>query len=502
VLDFVPLASGTDNENDIHLPPSAADLLESMRAIGYTFEAALADLIDNSLSADAHRIELHFTPYDRPYVAVLDDGLGMSSIELTGAMRHGSRDPRLLRAPHDLGRFGLGLKTASLSQCRRLTVVSLKDGEVSARQWDLDHIARRRDWMLIQFSDVQIKALPLVDELRAQGHGTLVLWENFDRLVADGTPLERALGSSFDLARAHLSLVFHRFINPPPGTPPIQISINRNPLRAIDPFLSSHKATQVLPVETFIIEQERIEVKPFLLPHISKLSAADLELAGGEDGLRRNQGFYVYRNRRLISWGSWFRLVRQEELTKLARVQVDTSNRLDHLWQLDIKKSKAYPPQSLRDGLKQIIARIAEGSRRVFTFRGRKTPDPIVRAWDRTVDRGGVEYRINREHPLVEALEKSFPDDISPLLEELMKVLEETLPFDAVYADMAAERRPNLAVSNDDEHDALQVLADTILSSLGPESAEGKRFLAALTKTEPFSRAPRIAQAIVERFAS
>lgn len=145
VSESAPVARSRDDHDEICLPPSAADLLESMRAIGYSFEAALADLIDNSLSADARQIELHFSPYDRPYVVVLDDGAGMSPSELTAAMRHGSRDPRLARDSRDLGRFGLGLKTASLSQCRRLTVVSWKDGQRSARQWDLDHVARRQD---------------------------------------------------------------------------------------------------------------------------------------------------------------------------------------------------------------------------------------------------------------------------------------------------------------------------------------------------------------------
>ena len=157
-----------NDQAEIHLPPSAAELLESMRALGYSFEAALADLIDNSLSADAHRVEVRFSPYEQPYVAVLDDGWGMTPVEITAAMRHGSRDPRLVRDACDLGRFGLGLKTASLSQCRRLTVATLKHGELSARRWDLDHVARRQDWMLLQLSEAQLLTLPVVDELRAQ----------------------------------------------------------------------------------------------------------------------------------------------------------------------------------------------------------------------------------------------------------------------------------------------------------------------------------------------
>lgn len=470
-----------------------------MRALGYSFEAALADLIDNSLSADAHQVEVHFSPYDRPYVAVLDDGHGMDPTESTAAMRHGSRDPRLAREACDLGRFGLGLKTASLSQCRRLTVVSLKRGELSARRWDLDHVALRHDWMLLQLSDVQIRELPLIEDLRAQGHGTLVLWEDFDRLVADGTPLDRALGNRADLAREHLALVFHRFLNPVSGQQPVSIGINRNPLRAIDPFLSSHKATQALPVEEFEVDKDRVIVRPFILPHISKLRAADLELAGGEEGLRRNQGFYIYRNRRLISWGSWFRLVRQEELTKLARVQVDISNRLDHLWQLDIKKSRTYPPESLREGLRQIIYRITDGSRRVYTYRGRKTPDGVTHAWDRTAERDGVAYRINRDHPLVVALEKTISQDQSLLFGQLLHTLEETIPFDAVYADMASELRPRVSPAADGAYETLLALAESILNSLGPDTPEGERFLAAIPTTEPFTSAPEAAKAILRK---
>jgi hypothetical protein len=419
----------------------------------------------------------------------------MSPNELTAAMRHGSRDPRQVRDARDLGRFGLGLKTASLSQCRKLTVVSWKDGALSARRWDLDHVASRQDWMLLGLSHDQIVALPLVDELRAREHGTLILWEDFDRLTADGTPLDRALGNCVDVARDHLSLVFHRFLNPQPGIRAVSININCNPLRSIDPFLMNHKATQPLPVEEFLVEGDRVSVSPFILPHISKLSAAELDLAGGEEGLRRNQGFYIYRNRRLISWGSWFRLVRQEELTKLARVQVDISNRLDHLWQLDIKKSTTYPPESLREGLKQIIHRITEGSRRVYTYRGRKAPDKIVHAWERIVDRDGISYRINRDHPLVAAVSAMVPDEHSALFGDLLRVLEDSLPFDALYVDMASEVRPATRDLSEDENGLLS-LAESILTSLGPHTPEGQRFLAALQHTEPFCTVPDIAQAI------
>jgi len=390
------------------------------------------------------------------------------------------------------------LKTASLSQCRRLTVVTLKDGRLSARRWDLDHVARRQDWMLLQLSVDEAARLPLVVELRAQGHGTVVLWQEFDRLAAAERSIERAFGDRMDVARDHLSLVFHRFLNPSPGTRAVSISINNNPLAAVDPFLTGNKATQALPIEDFIVEGERVIVAPFILPHLSKLNASDLQLAGGEDGLRRNQGFYIYRNRRLISWGSWFRLVRQEELTKLARVRVDISNQLDHLWQLDIKKSATYPPAALREGLKQIINRITEGSRRVYTYRGRRVSDAITHTWHRTVVRDGICYAINRKHPLVAAVERTISEHDLPLFAALLRTIEQTLPFDALYADLASELRPAAEEPSHDLQQTLLELAKHLLAVLGGrETPEGQRFIEALPSIEPFSGAVEETRAIV-----
>jgi histidine kinase/DNA gyrase B/HSP90-like ATPase len=469
-----------------------------MRAVGYSFEAALADLIDNSIAAGAHTINVRFSVAGDPYVAIVDDGHGMWPDELTAAMRHGSRNPVLQRDSMDLGRFGLGLKTASLSQCRTLTVVAWRDRTLSARRWDLDYVAHRSDWMLLDVPNAA--TLPHVNELVQQPHGTMVLWQHFDKLSAGESSTQDALGERMDLARDHLSLVFHRFLGS--RQHPLSIALNMNPLRALDPFLTAHKATQPLPEEEFTVEGERVRVAPYILPHLSKLSASDLQVAGGEEGLRRNQGFYVYRNQRLITWGSWFRLIRQEELTKLARVQVDTTNRLDHVWRLDIKKSTAHPPEALRNGFRQIICRITEGSRRVYTFRGRRTgSDKIIHAWDRNVVRGGVTYRINREHLLVDAVERFIPEHDLPLFQQLLHLLENSFPFDAVYADKASERRPETDANQEDEQHLLDV-AQRIIEAIGDDKGAVSRFLAALPSMEPYSKFPNLSARILRQLTS
>jgi len=169
---------------EIELPPYAPVLMESTRALGYSLEAAVADLLDNSISADATQIKIQFWALDDPYMFFVDNGHGMSSDDATNAMQYGSKSPLEARTANDMGRFGLGLKTASLSQCRNLTVVTCKEGVYSARRWDLDIINIRKKWILLDLDMEQMESLPGFNELRIFESGTLVIWKNFDRLSA------------------------------------------------------------------------------------------------------------------------------------------------------------------------------------------------------------------------------------------------------------------------------------------------------------------------------
>lgn len=195
----------------IEVLPDPVSLIESMRAVGYTTETAVADLIDNSISAGSSSIQIEYDATQEPFVAILDNGRGMDASELTDAMRHGSRNPVENRAAHDLGRFGLGLKTASLSQCRKLTVVSKKEGHIHARCWDLDFVKNVQRWMVVVPEVAILKQLPLFESLLEQDSGTLVVWQSLDKLMAGSARPVDEMKTRMEGLHHHLSFVFHRF---------------------------------------------------------------------------------------------------------------------------------------------------------------------------------------------------------------------------------------------------------------------------------------------------
>jgi hypothetical protein len=483
---------------DISLPPIAPSMLESMRAIGYSFSAALADIIDNSIAASARHVAVEVRRHPFLYVAVLDDGTGMSARRLQEAMRLGSSNPASNRADTDLGRFGLGLKTASLSQCRRLTVITLKSQELSGAMWDLDKVASTQDWTLTLLDAHEVRSLPHVDQVVAQKKGTVVLWQLFDRAAAGERSEELAIERLVDESRSHLALAFHRYIGGglPGGAPRrVDISINNIPIELVDPFLTHKRGRQELPSQELKVEGARISVKPCILPHLSRLSAADIKLAGGEEGLRREQGFYVYRNFRLIRHGTWFRMMPQGELMKLARVRVDIPNTLDHLWSLDVKKSEAFPPEAVRTALRTFIEQIGQRSARVFTHRGRvRQRGNVVHLWNRTETRGGIDYLVNREHPALAI------GEAKARLEPLLRALELALPADAIYADMAADRTIENGTVPDKELEAdLESMAARLLEGVADLPEARARLLGSIPTLEPFSIHPDVTNRVLRR---
>jgi len=265
------------------------------------------------------------------------------------------------------------------------------------------------------------------------------------------------------------------------------------PAKPVDPFLTGHKKTQILQKEEVRCEGVPIVVVPYILPHSSKLKPNHAGQAGAaESGLRKGQGLYIYRNKRLIIWGTWFRMAPQEELTKLARVRVDIPNSLDHLWTLDIKKSAAYPPDVVRVVMKRILERITGTSRRVFSFRGRQTNKDVDYAWVRLKTREGYAYSINGEHPLIDGLRSRLDPPATRHLDEVLRLLEQSFPTQALYNDMAGDVRIEPPETDLDTRQGLEQMGRLILEvSGGPESERGQDFLARLGEIEPFSNHDR-----------
>ncbi|WP_420886121.1 ATP-binding protein [Candidatus Contendibacter odensensis] len=249
-----------------HAPPKASAMLEALRGLGYSTATALADVIDNSIAARAATVHLHFVwAESASAIHILDDGVGMDASGLDRAMRLGERNPLDTRAADDLGRFGLGLKTASLSQCRRLTVASRRGGQTHCLRWDLDEIARRSDdgWYLLEeAAEGSVEYLRILDE---QPQGTLVLWEILDRIITQGFSEQNFL-DLMDRVEQHLSMVFHRYLEG--SRPRLRILINDRPIRPWDPFLIDHPATWSSPVQRYRSAAALIEVQGHVLPHL------------------------------------------------------------------------------------------------------------------------------------------------------------------------------------------------------------------------------------------
>jgi hypothetical protein len=463
--------------------------------MGYSIGSAVADLIDNSISAKARNVDIRFSPLDEPFIAIRDDGEGMSAVQLDEAMRHGSKSPLELRLDDDLGRFGLGLKTASLSQCKRLTVVTLKDSELTARAWDVDLVNERKKWVLLCLDNEEAGKLPSVDALKREGHGTVVVWEKLDRLLAGESDPETALGRKVDEAREHLSLVFHRYLSAELGLRQLAIAINGIAIAGFDPFLTENSLTQKLQDDSFEVEGKKIRVKPYILPHPSRLSPKDVATAGGQEGLRRMQGFYVYRQKRLIIWGTWFRLARKEELSRLARVRVDIPNSLDHLWVLDIRKSIAHPPEAVRQNLRRTIERIREQSRDTHVNRGhRERNTKVVHAWTRVFSAGTVAYEVNTEHVAISSLRESLSLPDRRRLDAVFQVLETSFPVESLYVDVASEYR--VRRQEEETSEELRSLATALIEGLDKGSATRKTLLSSLPGLEPFCVHPELAKVI------
>jgi hypothetical protein len=429
--------------NTIEIPPHAGALLKSLRGFGYSPETALADLVDNSISAGARHIELSIDWNDGdPRIAVCDDGPGMSHEALLDGMRFGG-DEGPERGPEDLGRFGLGMKTASLSQCQRLTVVSHHAGDTCSMCWDVERVLKAKSWC------AETGMLPSTFEHVAIPHdkeGTLVALERMDELGGlFGLDKEGFFAKIRDV-RDHFAMVFHRFLDGDARR--IRITINGRPVDAWDPMLRTHPATRPLGAGRLGTGIHAIQVSPFVLPHRDRFgNEAEFNAAGGPGGWAERQGFYVYRAKRLVVAGSWLGLGGHREWTKdessrLARIAIDLPQSADALWRIDVRKARARPPAALRGRLSAIGGQCRERAREVFAWRGGQvrtaTPGktPPAPVWNEEHRSGKRRYRINRDHPIISQL-LNGDTATRRLARAAISLIERSVPVERIWLDVS-----------------------------------------------------------------
>jgi hypothetical protein len=451
--------------------------------MGYTPATAVADLVDNSISAGATHVEVVFEWGETPAVRVIDNGHGMRPADLREAMRLG-RDPRVPRDATELGRFGLGLKTASLSQAATLTVVSKAAGvEPHAAQWDLDRMEAANAWQLVDGAP---------DDLGCEGvlpadfaSGTAVVWSHLDRMSPAGD-VDTFLTVA-DLVSRHLGMTFHRYLEG--GRLTLTVNGVRvpiwNPLP--DEYCETTGTTELA---------TGVQVRGCILRSPDTLSDGEARrLAGPLDWLEQ-QGFYVYRQDRLLIAGGWLGLGRGDRAWRLdrkynlARLSLDLGNDADADWSVDVRKTTANPPDELRGAL----VRFADRVRRRASGRVRRAAQAsptaggldleAIELWS-AGSSTGIQYRVNRRHPLVSRVRRSL-DDPTPL-RALLDALERKAPIHAARGPMIAPDAVSVARRAQESAD-LQRLVLTLYPNfrrVGLSSAEARaRLLESLSMQE------------------
>lgn len=412
--------------------PNPKSTINSYRSFGYNISTAIADIVDNSISAQANEIRLEFKwDGSGSFILISDNGIGMNKEELVLAMTPGSKDPEEERNEKDLGRFGMGLKTASFSQCKRLTCITKKlEHSTIKRCWDIDYINDVREWQLLDY----VSDNSYVEIIENQKSGTLVLWEKLDRIVGVSEINNESVKNSFYAemvsVKEHLRLVFHKFIE----SKRIKIFFQNEEITPFNPFLLNlNPKPEMGSPEKF----GGVEITYFILPHMSEIGKSDYENSGGSLGWFQAQGFYIYRGDRLLVSGDWLGLEKKRDYSKLARIAVNFTNENDFNWHLDIKKSTASPPIEIRRELYRIAKIAITKSAKIYNWRGQKTFSDNINTkheplWSDEKTREGIKkYKINRKHPII----KSLLEENNKLAGKALKLLEDNVPIELILSN-------------------------------------------------------------------
>lgn len=474
--------------------PDAASLMQSLRAFGYDISTAVADLIDNSITAKASRINIQFEWNNgNPWISIADNGYGMSEEELFIAMKAGSKNPLAARSEDDLGRFGLGLKTASFSQCKRLTVASKKvDDAVYVRCWDLDLVSEQNEWILLKTSSNDA-ANVFSDYFRTNNCGTVVIWEKIDRIIPeeyiDNEQYQEAFLNYAQAVKSHIAMVFSAYMH---GHRKIEFSLNGRAIELWDPFMSDNPLTTNLPTETVYVKGHEVLIKPYILPHQNKLTSEEYSKYAGQNGWNAQQGFYIYRNKRLIVAGDWL-IPGMEKLDpyRLARISIDIGNETDSEWNIDVRKSTAVPPVSIQNEIKRIAVAAQRESAKVYRHRGkkiaRKAKKERAYVWHQNLRNGKIGYAINRDHPIVkQMLDSAMGKQVRALLD----LIEETVPVPMIISDYSEKPDEMLDPYEGKKKDSFDGMIEEMYKLFREVGYSPEEAVQNIAGTEPFIYSP------------
>ncbi|RZJ91910.1 MAG: ATP-binding protein [Chryseobacterium sp.] len=474
--------------------PKPKATINSYRSFGYNMQTAVADIIDNSISARAGNVWIEYEwEGSNSWLTIRDDGNGMDIEGLVDALTPGSKDPEDPRLSHDLGRFGMGLKTASFSQCKRLTVASrVESCSSEIRCWDLDFVNHTGEWMLLELSP----GIQHMQALENSRKGTLIVWEKLDKLVGDSCAENDAVRRSFlkemDLLEEHLGMIFHRYIE----SRRLSIYLNGTQIDSWNPFLPKFGSTMM--GKEFLGRGASTEVTVFILPHMSRLDELQRRIGEGPRGWYEQQGFYIYRNQRMLVCGDWLGLFPRNEHSKLARIAVDFNNDMDADWALDIKKSTARPPFYLRAELQRLGAAAIKGSASIYNHRGtllKRNPNlpqfEFRPVWQAVKTREeGIRYKINRAHPIVSSFTRDFP---SGQCEKLLKLIERSIPIETIIHYQSEDPGIHELRKEAPELEAGMVdAARMIFSALCAQGSSSEIAVKQVLNIEPFNHYPQL----------
>ena len=443
--------------------PPVKSHIETLCKVGYKFTTAVGDIVDNSIAAKASRIDIYFLISEgNPYLEIRDNGDGMTPKELVDNMSIGCKDPLVDRKPGDLGRFGSGLKTASFSQARKLTVFSrAKGNDLAAAIWDIDLVVDKNAWCLevLDRQDIEDYFSEILSE--SEKTGVVVRWDKITATVDDihAPPVDAQIASLLDDLHRYLGTHYHRYLT---GIGKCVISINGKEVEPIDPFMRDIPGYQEGPSTELRGRQGKVSIKTHILPPFNMMSHEQISNYGGTGAITEKQGLYIYREKRLIVEGGWQDLTRLSQLAGLARVQIDVPASMDLEWSTDVKKSSLILPPKIKSRLRNLVSSPIKKSRAVHTYGGKKEVESDYWLVIENERERFVAYEANPQNEALHALMGTLGPDGQKRVAIYLSKLCASIPLRHIHSNMS-EKPKEIHQGKIDEIDTIEAWLERAL---------------------------------------